>query len=153
MKFILSLLVLFLTFEAFADQPLTALVASPFQDQHGETQQLDEKVKWVIFASDMDAFKMAKEAFETLEIKSATEKNGLLVSDISGMPSLVTKLFALPKMKKYTFKVALDREGTTTKDWPREKGKLSLLKIENLEVKQISQLSSTTDVISFLKEN
>ena len=47
------------------------------------------------------------------------------ISDISAMPSFITKLFALPKMKKYPFSVLLinDERG---KQFDKQTGKLTL---------------------------
>ena len=37
-------------------------------------------------------------------------RHALFVADISRMPSLVGKLFAIPKMRDYSYRVLLDRE-------------------------------------------
>lgn len=130
---------------------MQSLEALEFTDQYDQVHKLSLETKWVIFAAEMDAFKFAKAAFEKLEIKSAGDKGGLLVSDISGMPSLVSALFAMPKMKKYSFSVALDRKGETTQKWPRKEAHLTLLKLNQLKVVETTYLGTEQAVVEFLK--
>jgi hypothetical protein len=129
----------------------TAITANEFRDQHDQVQKLDASTKWILFAPDKESFAFAKVGFEKLEIKNAKDKNGFLVSDISGMPTFVTKMFALPKMKKYSFVLALDRTGEGTKEWPRNKNELTLIKVDQLKVNEIIHLKSETETIEALK--
>lgn len=151
MKIILSLFVLLVGLSGFASESLVTLQPSEFSDQHDQIQKLTIETKWILFSTEMESFNMAKTAFEKTGLKSATEKNGLLVSDISKMPSLVTKMFALPKMRKYPFTVALDRKGDLTKTWPRTKGSLTLIKLDKLEVKEVSLLKSEEEVLNYIR--
>lgn len=53
------------------------------------------------------------------------------------MPSLVTSLFALPKMKKFDFKVALIYDEEAAFQIPREEGKVSLITLEENNITAI----------------
>lgn len=151
MKSILAfLLVLFVSFSSTAS--LIAISPNEFTDQHDQVQKVDETTKWILFAPDKDSFAFAKTAFEKLEIKNAKDKNGFLISDISAMPKLVTKMFALPKMKKYSFVLALDRTGEATKDWPRKEKELTLIKVDQLKVSEVIHLKSEIETVDALKK-
>ena len=56
--------------------------------------------------------------------------NAVFIADISGMPSLITKFFALPKMKKYNYNVLLiyDEE---EKRFLKKEEKLTVYKLVN----------------------
>lgn len=145
------LIVLLSLFVSSGHASLANLNALDLLDQHEEIQKLDETTKWVLFAPDKESFAFAKTAFEKLEIKNAKEKNGFLVSDISAMPKIVTKMFALPKMKKYSFVLALDRTGEATKEWPRREKELTLIKLDSLKVTEVLHLKSESETFDTLK--
>ena len=55
------------------------------------------------------------------------------ISDISSMPSFVTSMFALPKMKKYPFSVMLINNDFG-KQFDRKKGKVSIYTLKNKKI-------------------
>ena len=59
------------------------------------------------------------------------------VSDIHSMPTLVTKLFALPKMKKYPFAVLLIYEKEHN-IFPMREGKLTFITLQNNTLLKVS---------------
>ena len=62
------------------------------------------------------------------------EKNSAVyVADISGMPSLISKFIALPKMKKYPFSVLL-LDDTNKDNFVKEDGKIIVYSLENGKV-------------------
>lgn len=146
---LITLASVFLSLSSFAD--FSAVTAGDFTDQHDQIQKLDETTKWILFSPDKESFAHAKSAFERLEIKNAKDKNGFLVSDISAMPKMVTKMFALPKMKKYSFVFALDHTGEATQEWPRNKSELTLIKVDKLKVTEIIHLKTEAETIDALK--
>jgi hypothetical protein len=70
--------------------------------------------------------------------KDFLDTNNLMyISDISGMPSFVTRMFALPKMKSFSFKIALIYDENEAKFLSRENKKVSLVTLENNRIKTI----------------
>mgnify|MGYP006351434237 CR=1 FL=1 len=65
------------------------------------------ETKTILFASDKATSDILKEYLLSKEGDILTKNNALYVADISGMPSLISKFIALPKMKKYPFSVML----------------------------------------------
>ena len=59
------------------------------------------------------------------------------VADISAMPSLITKLFALPKMKKYRFPIMLNRDEAFAERFDRAEGKLTLYRLNGGKVTSV----------------
>ena len=79
------------------------------KDQNEVEKVIDTNVKTILFASDKSTSDMLRDYLLPLsEKENILEKNGAVyVADISGMPSLISKFIALPKMKKYPFSVLL----------------------------------------------
>ncbi len=48
-----------------------------------------------------------KKYIDTKEKSYLTKNNIMYISDISSMPTFITSMFAIPKMKKFAFKIAL----------------------------------------------
>ncbi|KHD87853.1 MAG: hypothetical protein OM95_12695 [Bdellovibrio sp. ArHS] len=126
---------------------------APFQikNQYDEKAELSAETHWVFFSSDMNAAKMLTEYLNENATKVDLSKT-LIISDISKMPAFVSKMFAIPKMKKYSFKLALDRNGETTKDWPRKEGVLTVLKLSQLKIESIQSLENKEGVVAFFKD-
>lgn len=121
-----------------------------FEDQFGETISLSASTQWLVFSYDKSGGEWVKDALKTLNMTDLEARGGLYVADISAMPGLITKLFALPKMKKYEFKIALDRSGDVTKDWPRNEGTVTLMRLNGLNIVEKTQANSADQVKAFL---
>jgi hypothetical protein len=152
MKLIIRLLVLlaFVT-PAFAITAGDSLPSIQTQNQFEEPAELNKETKWILFSSDMNAAKMLTEYLNENASKLDLSKT-LIISDISKMPGLVAKMFAIPKMKKYNFKLALDKTGETTKDWPRKEGHLIIIKLSELKVESVEEVNTKEAVKSFFTE-
>lgn len=111
MKFFVSIFLLALAFLSLL-APLSqaqALRAEAFKDQWDNTQTLDGDTRWLVVSQSMDAGDIVKETFEKLDLASPADHGMLYLADVSGMPGLVTKFFALPAMRDYAFPMALIR--------------------------------------------
>jgi len=64
------------------------------------------------------------------------------ISDISSMPSLITKWVALPKMKKLPFKIALVYEEKVADIIQREEGKITVITLNNNHITSVKFLES-----------
>ncbi len=122
-------------------------------DQHDKPQAITQETPWVLFSADMDAFKMAQKILEENKNISFSTQKGLLVSDISKMPSLIAKIFALPKMRKYHFSMALDREGKITSTWPKQEKSLTVIYLNQLNITKIDFLKTPEQVSEFFKNS
>ncbi|MFW2608749.1 hypothetical protein ACN5OY_11750, partial [Aliarcobacter butzleri] len=75
------------------------------KEQFEKDHTLNANIKTILFASDKATSDMLRDYFLPLsEKENILEKNNVVyIADISGMPSLISKYLALPKMKKYPF--------------------------------------------------
>ena len=64
------------------------------------------------------------------------------MADISRMPSLVAKLFALPAMRKRPYRMLLDRDGTATADFPARAGEVTLLRLHDGTIERVDYAAS-----------
>lgn len=148
-RWLIALCLLFMTMVVHGQE----LSPVNFEDQHGATVAFDSSVKWLIFAHHNKGAKMSKEAIDQAEISDFTVYQGLYVADISKMPALISKMFAMPAMRKYEFNVALDEDGDLTQNWPKQDDKVTLLTLDSLSLVNVQYVDSLEDIITFIEVN
>lgn len=153
-SFVKTLGMLLLTFGmlnvALAGQTVNELSAHTFKNQWDKPVKLDASVKWLIFSHHKAGGEWVRDAFNELGIKDLPARQWLYVADISGMPSFVTKLFALPKMRKYAFPIALSYDEENTENWPEKEDTVSVYKLNNLKIVESKTLPSKMALEDFL---
>jgi len=103
------------------------------KDQFGNSLQIDADDRLVLITFEKNT------AIETADFfkkkpKGFLKKNHIkYLSDISDIPSFITSMFALPKMKQYPFSVMLIRD-EHGKVFDREEGKVTIYRIRNRKI-------------------
>ncbi|KYJ85848.1 hypothetical protein [Sulfurovum riftiae] len=128
---------LLLTAVIFADLKVgEKLPDITLSDQFGKKLTVDTEDKVLLLSFEKEV------AIKTADYLTKQPKNFLqqrhikYISDISSMPSFITSMFALPKMKKYPFSVMLIRDGMG-KDFQHKEGKATLYKLRNRRITDI----------------
>jgi hypothetical protein len=109
------------------------------EDQHGRAGSIGEGVRVVVVSRDMEAGDVVKKALAGRDQAFLDANGAVYVADISGMPALVTRLFALPRMRERPYRMLLDRDGDATKDIPAVPGRPTVLTLEAGKVVRVSQ--------------
>jgi hypothetical protein len=93
-----------------AVEPGERLAPWTLSDQFDQAYTLDDDLRILLVARSMDAAKLLDAALEGQAKGYLEARHALFVADISGMPGLIGKLFAIPAMRDYSYRVLLDRE-------------------------------------------
>jgi hypothetical protein len=102
-------------------------------DQFKKSMEVENSDKLVIMAFEKDT-SIGISTFLKAQSKDFMAKKQMkYISDISSMPSFVTSMFALPKMKKYPFSVMLI-EDEFGKQFNRKDAKVTLYKLKNRKI-------------------
>ena len=130
----------------------SSIVDIKIKDQFDKVHTLNSDVKTILFASDKGTSDMLRDYLLPLsEKENILEKNSAVyVADISGMPSLISKFIALPKMKKYPFSVLL-LDDTNKDNFVKEDGKIIVYSLENGKVVKIDKISTKEELTNFIK--
>ncbi len=134
--------------------PLGAGMRMPalaLSDQHDAPGSVGPNTRLVLFTRDMAATKVVNEVLEK-DPAALTAAHAVVVSDISGMPSLITRLFALPKMRKRPYRILLDRDGKTTADFPFVKGKVTVFRLQALNIESVEHVDSADALRALLRQ-
>lgn len=112
------------------------------EDQFGESHAVDASLRAILFTREMKAGEIVKRALADEGSAQLSTAGALYVSDVSGMPALVRRLFAIPGMRKRGYAMGLDIDGSLTRDFPSAEGRATLLVLDRLQVKRIEELDS-----------
>jgi hypothetical protein len=116
------------------------------EDQHGVSHTIDAGVRRVVFSRDMDAGRVAKAALEDDGAALLDRSDAVYVSDIARMPALVSKLFALPGMRRRPYPILLDFDGETTARWPAFAGRPALITLRGGVIVEVEAFEDAGDL-------
>jgi hypothetical protein len=117
-----------------------------FADQHDQIRTVDALLRALLFTRDMQAGDVLKQALAEDGAAQLERAGAVYVADVSGMPALVLRMFALPKLRQRPYPILLDRDGSQTARLPSQSGKVSLLVLDALRVKEIRYLASPEEI-------
>jgi hypothetical protein len=122
------------------------------KDQHEQAYTFDAKTtRYLLVSHDMETGKKANGALTVLGKDHLPGKKAIYIANIHGMPG-VGRMFALPKMKKYTHRIILGDDAALIADFPEQKGKVTVLGLSNGKVTSVEYWDPATEgVNNFLK--
>jgi hypothetical protein len=120
-------------------------------DQHDVVGGIDDKTKLVLFTRDMDASDAVKDALAEDGAPGLAAAGAVWVADISRMPRLITRMFALPAMRRRPYRMLLDRDGAATAVFPGEKGRVTLLYVDRRALVRIDYADTVAQVAEALR--
>lgn len=106
--------------------------------------QFNKKIEishqYLLISFQRDLSKKVKNFLNQKEKDFLDKSKTLYISDIHKMPSFITKWFAIPKMKKYNFRIGLLYDNAF-KNFKKEKNRLLVIKLnKNKIIKKIGWL-------------
>lgn len=112
-------------------------------DQHGEAHVVDARVHALLLARDMKGGEVAKQALADDGAELLAKADAVYVADVSGMPAVIRRLFALPSLRRRGYPILLDPEGQITRDLPGAENRACLVRLRELTVVEVTQFESS----------
>ena len=119
--------------------PGSLLPALSVADQHERQVSIETTTRFVVFAADKTASDILSDALR-LHPSVFAERRLVYIADISAMPAIVTRMFALPKMRDLPFQVGLVQNSEVTSHLPRKPKEVTLIALEDQRVQAIEYL-------------
>ncbi len=114
-------------------------------DQFDNNLTFNSQVKTVIIAFDKDVAVNINDFLKTKDKNFLANHKALFIADISSMPTFVTTMFALPKMRKYPYSVMLIYDDFGKK-FNRQENKFTVYKLKDLKIEEILYFSDTKEL-------
>ena len=146
------LFTVFLGLSAFANS-LTignVLPTLTIKDQFEKDFTVDANIKTIIFSATKTEGTTIKEFLLTKDKDYLTTNKTVYIADITGMPSLITKFIAMPKMKDYPFSVLLVDEANKGLFAVKE-DMISIISLENGKITDIKYVKTAEELGQNLK--
>ena len=146
------LFTIFLGLSAFANSLTVGsnLPTLTIKDQFEKDHVVDVKTKTIIFSATKEESATIKDFLATKDKDYLTNNNIAYVADITGMPSLITKFIAMPKMKDYPFSVLLVDEANKGLFAVKE-DMISIIFLENGKITDIKYVKTAEELGQNLK--
>jgi len=100
-------------------------------DQFDQAFTLDNQTQTLLVVRSMDAAKVVGAALEGQPKGYLEARHAVFVADIQRMPRLIAKMFAVPAMRDYSYRVMLDREGRVAQRYPGAVDKVLWLQLKD----------------------
>jgi len=130
MKAAALLLLCLLSTAVLALEPGERLAPWTLLDQHDVPYTLNDETRILLVARDMDGAKLVDAALEGKPKGYLDERHAVFLADISRMPRIIATLFALPKMRDYTYRILLDHDARIAPRYPAGEGEVVWLQLE-----------------------
>jgi len=114
--------------------PGDKLVRLELTDQHGRRGAVDEQTALLVFLPDRAAGKLLHAALAKAPPGILEAHHAVCIADISGMPVLVARFIALPKMRGYPYPLFLVDSAERVARLPRRAGEATLLRLDGLRI-------------------
>jgi len=118
------------------------------QDQYANPFVHEDNMEILLYADDMDTSRDVRDAIGRVEPACYEEGKLVFVANVSGMPSLITRLIALPKMRGYGFPIWLDYNGEATDALPVQEGFISVIRVKDGAIVSLEYVQGMESVMN-----
>ncbi|MBZ9664199.1 FAD/FMN-containing dehydrogenase [Pseudomonas sp. LMG 31766] len=146
MKIITFLLLGLLSTTALALEPGERLAPWTLLDQHDAPYTLNDQARVLLVARDMDGAKVVNAALDGKPRGYLEQRQAVFLADISRMPGIIASLFALPKMRDYSYRILLDRDARIAPRYPAGEGEVLWLQLDGLQIVSQQVFSRADDL-------
>ncbi|MFC6301776.1 FAD/FMN-containing dehydrogenase [Pseudomonas sp. CCM 7893] len=121
-------------------------------DQFDQAYTLDGQAKILLVARSMDAAKRVDVALQGQPKGYLEARHAVFVADIQRMPRLVAKLFAVPAMQAYNYRVMLDRDARIAPRYSAPVDNVLWLQLDNGKLVARHEYDSVTQLRQALEQ-
>ena len=119
--------------------------------QYGKNVTIGKEAKALLFAVEKAPSALINDFLLKQEVDYLVKNKAYFVADISGMPSMITKMFAIPKMKKHPYDILLAKNAAKVAFIPRKKQFVTVVKIAAGKVTAIMFLNKAEQLAGTLR--
>ncbi|UVM53984.1 FAD/FMN-containing dehydrogenase [Pseudomonas sp. B21-012] len=151
MKYAIALLLSLMPLLAGAAEVGERLAPFTLLDQHDQPYSLNAQTRVLLVARNMDGAKLVQAAVGEQPKGYLQAREAVFVADIQRMPALISKLFAIPAMRDYSYRVLLDRDGKVVARYPGAEEKVLWIQLEQGVVVGQKEYASAEALATALK--
>ena len=120
------------------------------KDQFEKMHKISADTKTILIAESRSTSVIVREYLLTKDTKFLEANKTQYIADISGMPSLISKFIALPKMKKYPFPILLVNE-EQAKSFSTKDDEITVYTVTDGKVSDVKFIKTTEELAALFK--
>jgi hypothetical protein len=120
-------------------------------DQFDKPYTFNEQTQTLLVARSMDAAKLVNGALQDKPEGFLEARKTVFVADIHKMPALISKMFAVPGMRAYSYRIMLDRDARVVPRYDGDIDKVLWLQVQNGRLVKQQQFSSSDELRAALE--
>ncbi|MDF2643693.1 MAG: hypothetical protein K0R45_2967 [Pseudomonas sp.] len=152
MKLLPVLLLALLPLTAHALAPGDHVAPWTLLDQYDQPYTLNDQTRTLLVARSMDAAKLVNAALESKPKGFLESRQTVFIADIQKMPAVIATMFAIPKMRDYSYRVMLDRESRIVPRYAGDEDKVLWLQLRDGKLVSQQQFSSAEQLRAALEQ-
>ncbi len=125
------------------DQPLPQVA---LQDQHAKPWAIRADTRLVIFAAGRTPSNLVMEVLGEQPKGFLDSRHAVYVADMSRMPGIISRTFALPALREQPFAVGVALDEKLLAQWPRQENAVTLIRLEAGMVARIDYARSANEL-------
>lgn len=107
------------------------------KNQHDKPITVAADLQTLLFTIEKPASDLVNDYLLKQDKAFLSSKQAYFLADISGMPSMITKMFAIPKMQERPYDILLAYDAQEAAFMPRQKNHVTMVKMEAGKVAEI----------------
>ena len=123
-----------------------------YETPQGKELKVPEQAKLIIIAFEKDTGRLVNEYLGTKEPKYLDKHSSIYIADIHKMPTIITYMFALPKLKKHKHLIYLQYEDEFSTVVPSKEEQVTLLHVKDGKIESISYISTKEELQKAIEE-
>lgn len=152
MKFFAVLCLSLLPLWAHAIEPGDRLTPWTLLDQFDQAYTLNDQARILLVVRSMDAAKRVDAALQGQPKGYLEARHAVFVADIQRMPRLIAKMFAVPAMQAYQYRVMLDRDARVVPRYAGAVDKVLWLQLDKGRLVAQHEYSAAADLRQALEQ-
>jgi len=148
-KIVIATILSFIMLQAtplHVNSPLSDLDAYKFETPNGRVMKIPKKTQLIIVAFSKKTGALANDYLETKNKYFLQKNRAIYIADINKMPTIISKMFALPKLRKYKHLIYLNDNEKFETTVPNKRDNITLLHVANEKITNISFLSTKKEL-------
>lgn len=126
--------------------PLSRLNDFKYETPQGRQMKVPKGTELVVIAFEKDTGALVNEFLDTQDPFYMPKRRAVFIADINKMPTIITNMFALPKLKKYKHLIYLHYEDQFQNAVPHKEEQITLLRVKDAKIESIAYVSTQEEL-------
>lgn len=117
-----------------------------YETPQGRRMRVPNKTKIIVVAFEKETGKLVNEYLKSKDPFYMPNLHAVYIADISKMPTIITNMFALPKLRKYKHPIYLHFDDEFQDFLPHKDEKITIIRIQDKKVLSINYVTTVKEL-------